>query len=1237
MGIDAHNIGASRGVVTLRLQSRHDPSIEFSVSAFILPKVTGRIPSRQVTASWNHLRGLQLADPEFATPGPIDIILGADVYGSLLLGDIRRESLNSPVAQHTTLGWIVSGPLNAQSSSSDSASIISCCKLQDVDLHDTLQKFWIQEDVIPSITSRLTPDEQACETHFRTTHSRDKTGRYIVRLPFRSSTTGLGDSLPSASRSFARVRQRIRRDEVFGKLYSDFLQEYADLGHMVPTSSASQHHLTPVYLPHHGVLRESSSTTKLRVVFNGSAPTSSGISLNDCLHAGPKLQQDLDAVILRWRMHAFAFAADIEKMYRQIVIHPEDRHYQQILWATSDSPRSYQLTTVTYGLTCAPYLALRVLQQLAKDEEHVFPQASNIVRTAIYVDDVLSGADTPEDAKVKALQLTELLRAGGFKLQKWSANNDDLLQGIADSSQCSSARELQSEARTLGLTWHPASDSFKFHVSRSDPIVKLTKRSILSKIAQLFDPLGWLAPVTILGKMFIQQLWKLNIEWDDPLPPSLAQQWNQFDEDLRGVSEYSIPRWLGTSTSTQGVEFHGFSDASQDALGAVLYIRTIQTFTDAKVTLLAAKSKVAPLKKQTIPRLELAAAVLLSRLLARVRTILGLQHVPAHLWVDSSVSLAWIRGHPSQWQEFVANRVAVIQELVPDARWHHVAGSENPADCVSRGLSPSLLQTHSLWWRGPVWLQGPSVGWPSTAPPIDDAINLEKKRPHQVLVTAVSKPSSCSWNLIDRFSSLDRLLRITAWILRSVAIFKGADHYSSRALHPEELIQARTFWIKDTQRAYFNRELEICSTKTSLPRTHPLLKLAPFVDSEGVLRVGGRLKNSLLDPDGKHPAILPRDSSFSRLVISDLHHRTLHGGTQVVLATLRQHYWILGGRAPVSSFIRRCVRCARHRAATAQEMMGSLPTSRVTPTRPFLHSGVDYAGPYTLRTWRGRASRTYKAYLIVFICFSTSAVHLDLATDYSTQGFLAAYRRFIARRGRCVTISSDCGTNFVGADAELRRLFNSASKDAAEIAHLLAADGTEWKFNPPSAPHFGGKWEAAVKSTKFHLRRLIGDTILTYEEFNTLLTQVEAVLNSRPLSTLSDDPADVNALTPAHFLIGEPLIVLPEPPLNDVPISRLSRWQLLRQMLERFWARWSTEYLQRLQTRNKWHLSTKPLQIGDLVLVLDERYPPAKWPLARVTALHPGTDGRVRVVTVRTAVSEYKRPIVKLCPLPIAT
>lgn len=300
-----------------------------------------------------------------------------------------------------------------------------------------------------------------------------------------------------------------------------------------------------------------------------------------------------------------------------------------------------------------------------------------------------------------------------------------------------------------------------------------------------------------------------------------------------------------------------------------------------------------------------------------------------------------------------------------------------------------------------------------------------------------------------------------------------------------------------------------------------------------------------------------------------------------------------------------------------------------------LHTGVDYADPFTLRTCRGRSSKHYKGFLVVFVCFATSAVHLELATDYSSQGFIAAYRRFTGRRGVCASLSSDCGTNFVGADAELRRLFSAASNEMTIISHHLVTSGTEWRFNPPSAPHFGGKWEAAVKSVKYHLRRLIGDTVLTYEEFSTFLIQIEAILNSRPLCPLSDDPADLDALTPAHFLIGHSMCLLPEPSLENEQINRLTRWQLLQHLTQRFWRRWSLEYLQRLQEISKWQHPSRQIKIGSLVLLMDERLPPSKWPLGRICETHAGPDGLIRVATIRTSTSTLKRPIVKLCLLPI--
>jgi len=259
--------------------------------------------------------------------------------------------------------------------------------------------------------------------------------------------------------------------------------------------------------------------------------------------------------------------------------------------------------------------------------------------------------------------------------------------------------------------------------------------------------------------------------------------------------------------------------------------------------------------------------------------------------------------------------------------------------------------------------------------------------------------------------------------------------------------------------------------------------------------------------------------------------------------------------------------------------MGQLPFEKVTPSRSFLYAGVDYAEPFLLKNWKGRNSRKYKAYIALFVCQATSALHLELVTDHSTEAFIAAFKRFTARKGICATLKSDCGTNFKCADAELKNLFAKGSRELGDMASSLANDGTKWLFNPPASPHFGGQWEAVVKSVKHHLRRVVGDTLLTYEEMNTLLTQIEAVLNFRFFTPLSNDPENLEALTPGHFLTGSAFKAIPEPSLLSVKCSRLSRWQLTQQMLESFWTCWSRECLQHLAIY-KWNKTSPSLQEG---------------------------------------------------------
>ncbi|XP_063975158.1 uncharacterized protein LOC135161485 [Diachasmimorpha longicaudata] len=1246
-------------------KSHSSPIISsIKVEAYILNVLTSLLPTfASEHGQWDHLRGLELSDPEFLTPAPVDVILGADIYGQLILPDIRTAGASSPTAQLTQLGWIVFGPTGGTELTLQANTHLA---ITNDDLNNLLTKFWVQEEIPESSPASLSDEEAQCEAHFRLTHTRDSSGRYIVRLPLKAPTSSLGDTRSSALACLHRLHRKFSKNESYRQLYTDFLKEYEDLGHMRRVSSQlmgrcmttemtlahetsasgglrvseglqpTEVHGSPeFFFPHHGVLRADSETTKLRVVFNGSHSSSSGQSLNDLMHTGAKLQKDISDVLLYSRKHRLIFMTDITKMFRQIRVHEDDWPLQQILWTDSTGNIStYQLTTVTYGTRSAPFLAVRVLAQLVEDDGSRYPLAVKPITRGRYVDDICGGADSAQDLIDTANQLTSLCLSGGFPLAKWHSNSSELLDAVSTDRTLQGTRIIDgSLTKILGVSWNPSTDHFNFAVT-SPGESSISKRIILSETAQLFDPLGFLAPVVVRAKILLQSLWIEKLGWDEPVPALTAQRWRQFRQELSQLSHVSIPRWLGLLKDST-VEIHGFSDASQLAMSAVLYLKVFNTHQPPQITLVCSKTKVAPLKRVTIPRLELTAALLLAKLTKYVQEQLNISNASTYLWTDSSVTFTWISHHPSRWKQFVRNRVSLIQELTHQTHWRLIPGKDNPADCASRGLSAAQLVSHKLWWQGPPWLKDSITSWPSHTLEKDLPADLEEK-PGALLLTATHPPAL--WDLIDKYSSTDRLFRVTAICKRFIARLRRTP--ASSLYYPlthDDINEARSFWIKVTQAAYLKAELRTISRGEQFTKSHPLTKLTPFIDHQGILRVGGRLRHAHLNPESKNQVILPKNSTLAQLLIAQAHLKTFHGGTQLTLRQLRSRYWVLGCRAPVRSFILKCVTCTRYRGIRAQQLMGQLPPSRLTPGRAFLNTGVDYAGPVALRSWKGRGHKSYKGWLAIFVCMATSAVHLEVVSDYSAEGFIAAYRRFVSRRGIARALFSDCGTTFVGADKELQKMFSAGSTQSRQLAQLLLNDGTHWSFNPPSAPHFGGKWEAAVKSVKFHLTRAIGNDLLTFEELTTLLTQIEAVLNSRPLEPLTDDPEDLSASTPGHFLIGQAPTTLPEPALDDSNLARLTRWQLIQSKLQGFWKHWSTGYLQRLQATHKWHHANHEIQVGSLVLLTDERFPPSKWPLARVIALHPGQDGLTRIVTIRTSQATLTRPIAKLVTLPITS
>lgn len=1227
-GIGDTEVGSVKGVCRITLTSRVDSSVSLTVTALVMPNVMGSHPHVRLSPLVRQLvAGLSLADPDFDIPGPVDILLGVDALGHLLVPGVQMLQTTGLVSVNTRLGHVVMGPVMPASPRFATHGLLYGSVLSEV-----IQKFWEVEE--PPTVRRLDPVEEECEQFYRNNTGRLRSGRFITRLPFRSDRPPLGSSHHAAETRLLSMERRMKRDGVFRQKYVNFMREYESLGHM-SVSGIDWKREDHCFLPHHAVLR--SPEGKIRVVFDGSASTSNGMNLNQCLHSGPKLNHDIADIITRFRRHNVVFVADIRMMFRQTVIHPDDRRYQLILWRESpDQPvRVYELNTNTYGLRSSPYLAIRTLRELADRERLNFPRGAAILEQDLYVDDICTGADTVEEALARRDELIELLHGGGYELRKWMSNAPEVLAGLPDDHQQDphifENLENPNMLSVLGIQYQPVSDVFTYRVELDSPKV-WTKRNVLSTVARTFDPNGWITPVTFQLKCFMQQLWTAELKWDDPIGGSLSSEWESFFATLPGVNRISLPRRL-VPTERYTATLHGFCDASEKGYGAAVYLRTVTSTGEVDVRLVMGKSKVAPLRtRMTIPKLELSGAALLTRLLNHTMTVLrgsiALSDT-VYAWTDSQIVLCWLKASVHKLETFVANRVSQIVSSEVPLVWRHVPGEMNPADCASRGCHAPELVGHPLWW-GPRWLTRAESDWPTSPRVIsaDGALRIG-------VCTERPEPED-EFSLLERYSSLDKLVNVTAWIFRFARNSRTpeAQRLRTRFLTPRERNHALFALVRNVQTVHFRSELDILR-RGRVQLKGAVSRLNPFIDPQGLLRVGGRLRNANLPYATRHPLLLPKKGKLIELLVRDRHLRNGHVGCQALMAILQREFWILSGRRLVRSVVFRCLPCYRVKAATMQPQMGDLPSDRVNEIRPFAGVGTDFAGPFMVKTSRLRNAKLVKVYLCVFVCLATKAVHLEVVSDLTTEAFIACLDRFVSRRGLPSLIRSDNGTNFVGARRYLQEVTQFLNGNQDAIGTACSRRGIEWVFSPPGCPHWGGIFEAAVKSAKSHLTRIIGETSLSFEELTTLFCKIEMTLNSRPLCPLSSDPNDLEALTPGHLLIGQPLNALPEYPYGDVKLNRLTRWQMLQQMAQDFWKRWSLEYLHILQQRLKWTDRTSPPQVGDLVLIKDANLPSLRWRRGRIVNLFPGRDGTPRSAEVKVGDSVLKRAVATLSRLPI--
>ncbi|XP_062540821.1 uncharacterized protein LOC134208883 [Armigeres subalbatus] len=894
-----------------------------------------------------------------------------------------------------------------------------------------------------------------------------------------------------------------------------------------------------------------------------------------------------------------------------------------------------------------------------------YPLAAAAIKDKTYMDDYYDSADSPEEAAKLAKQVRSIHAHGGFEMRNWVSNSGVVLEELGE-SVARDPRLLQSTIgekweRVLGMLWHPESDALTFCTELGEQLLfyingdkRPTKRIALRIIMSLFDPLGLLAPYLIHGRTLIQDLWRSGIQWDEEMRDAEFTKWMRWVELLPGIRELSLPRYYfgdAQPISEQSLQCHVFTDASETGYGCAVYFRAIDEFGCVRCSLIMARSKVAPLKHLSIPRLELEAAVLGAKLLNNALAYHSLQPRNVYLWTDSSTVFSWIRSDHRRYKQFVAHRIGEILSLTQAENWRWVPSKNNVADCLTKWVHDTEPDSSGRWFKGPAFLYLSEDLWPQHF--------IKTNTTEELRSTYVLAHISLPIGIIDtsRVSKWSILLRTVACLYRFVnncrlriskrpietfpatrnqqICLKRTIASCKTPLKQEEFQKAEQFLWRAAQSEFYQDEIrtllknrdQTIAEWSPIEKSSPIYQLSPFADEFGVIRMEGRTANAIYaNFDARFPIILPKDSQITQRLLEFYDHRCGHASKELVVNEVRQRFEISHLRSAVDKISRNCVFCKVNKCKPSPPRMAPLLQHRLTPyVRPFSYVGIYYMGPLEVTVGRHKEKR----YVAVFTCLVVRAVHLEVAYDLSSESCIMAIRRFSRRRGSPVNIFSDNGTNFVGANRELQKQIQQINLASAGT---FTDARTKWSFNPPSAPHMGGVWERMVRSVKEAMAALNDGRKLTDEILWTVVVETEGLINSRPLTYMPQEINSTEALTPNHFILGcstgahEPL----EPPTNVGQVLR-SSFQRSQQLADVAWKRWVNEYFPTINKRTKWLDDVRSVKVGDLVYVSEGKR--RSWIRGFVEETIPGKDGRVRQAVVRTASGKPRRPVIKLAVL----
>ena len=1042
---------------------------------------------------------------------------------------------------------------------------------------------------------------------------------------------------PAALKRYFLLQKRLGKDtnmfQSMDKIIKGYLSENPPYARKMTLEEANVASPRTWYLPIHPVVNPN-KPGKVRVV-NDAAAKYQDESLNLNLRPGPDLLSCMVGVLLRFRNREVAIAADVEAMFHQVRVSLQDADSLRFFWNDNINengpPEVYQMLVHIFGATDSPACANYALKRTARDNFKDFdPGTIETVLKNFYVDDLLKSINSVDTAVKLAKELIALLKRGGFRLTKFLSSHKEVLEALPQSEVSPSATlqlDVEKLERALGISWDTLNDVFTFveKLKKNPP----SKLGILSTASSLFDPLGFLIPFLLVARLLLQDLWRLGYDWHTEIEGKLLEVWMRWLEGVKLVPNIRLPRrYITKDEPVLSIQLHLFCDASESAYGCVAYLRFTLKSGLHECSFVMSKSRLAPLKTITLPRLELNAALTGARLSRLIVHEIDLPIEKVFYWSDSTIVLQYIHNKKKRVKVFVANRVTEILELSDSRQWHHVAGTKNPADVLSRGVVDPRKLLEGDWFKGPTMLYEDEHTWESiVVGELDDDDREVKKK--SVVSTFISVITADTLK-VQNFSNWIRLKRIAAWMVRWFNNARAGKGQRSGPgdLQLDELNAGELVLIREAQQD-FDAEVQLIKDGKELLESSKLIALSPFIDGMGILRVGGRLHYIPIPNEAKYPAILPRDHHVTRLLIEWLHRKNGHVGCEHVLSLLKERYWVLSARVAIKTSIRLCFFCRIRRAKRQFPKMANLPTGRAAIEEPpYTHCGVDLTGPLLIKEGRKRLKR----WIVLFTCITVRCVHIEVVESSETDAFINSLRRFTNRRGCPKVMYSDNGTNFRGATAELKEFITNL--DQAAINSFAAGLGINWKFNPPKAPHMGGIWERMIRSVKEVLTGILKEHILTDPQLYTALTEVENIVNSRPLTHVSDDVADLEALTPNHLLLGKHLNWGAIINTDDSSVFSRRKWKQVQGLRAIFWERWRKEYLPTLTRRSRWRKKVRNIEVGELVLIRDDDHlKRGKWPLARITKVMPGRDNIVRVVELKTKDGTYTRPVSSLYQL----